>query len=248
MIIATPLLAAAWSAVYYFAYAVRSQALGPTVWRGPRDRNEVALTFDDGPSVQTVELLEVLKQHDLTATFFLIGENASKHPEIVRQLLLEGHEIGNHSLTHRIFLYCTGDRTLKELEKTQQIISAIAGFRPRIVRPPCGVRSPAFFRAANALGLRTIQWDVAGFDWKYRSPERIAEAVLSKVRPGSIILLHDGDSEGRQDRRPTVESIPLIADGLRRLGLSVVPLGEMLQKIEIVEQTSTTNSREVIDL
>lgn len=248
VIIATPLLAAIWSVVYYLAYAVRSQVLGTTVWRGPRDKNEVALTFDDGPGGQTVELLEVLKQQDVKATFFLIGERASKHPDVVRRIIVEGHEIGNHSLTHRIFLYCTGGTILTELEKTQQLISAIVGFRPRVVRPPCGVRSPAYFRAADALGLKTIQWDVAGFDWKYRSPEMIAEAVLSKVRPGSIILLHDGDSEGKQDRRPTVESIPLIADGLRRRGLTVVPLGDMLQRIEPVEHTSTTNSREVIDL
>jgi peptidoglycan/xylan/chitin deacetylase (PgdA/CDA1 family) len=94
------------------------------------------------------------------------------------------------------------------------------------------VRTPAYFRAARRLGLRTVQWDVAGFDWKRRSGRQISQAVLRKVRPGSIVLLHDGDSERKHDRRETVAALPLIVAGLKVRNLRIVPLSQLLGEEE----------------
>ena len=99
-----------------------------------------------------------------------------------------------------------------------------------LARPPCGVRTPAYFGATRATGLLTVQWDVAGFDWKRSSPSQIAHNVLRKVRPGSIILLHDGDSTGKQDRKNTVAALPLIIEGLKQRELEIVPLSQLLSE------------------
>ena len=97
-----------------------------------------------------------------------------------------------------------------------------------LARPPYGVRTPAYFGATRALGLHTVQWDVAGFDWKQLSPSQIAHNVLRKVRAGSIILLHDGDSSGKQDRKKTVAALPLIITGLKHRDLQIAPLSQLL--------------------
>jgi peptidoglycan/xylan/chitin deacetylase (PgdA/CDA1 family) len=120
------------------------------------------------------------------------------------------------------------------LERAQAVITETTGVRPKLARPPCGVRTPAYFAATRRLGLRTVQWDVAGFDWKQRrSAEDISRDVLRRAHAGSIILLHDGDSDGKADRRATVAALPLIIEGLRERGLSIVPLAELLEESEV---------------
>ena len=208
-------VAAGVALVYYATYGVRSQWLGRTVWRGRRDVPAVALTFDDGPSVDTEHILDVLAAHQICATFFMTGRHVEGLPQTARRVVAEGHEVGNHSYSHPIFLYRTPRETRQQLERTQAVITKTVGISPKLARPPCGVRTPAYFRAAEKLGLRTVQWDVAGFDWKTRSAKQIAYEVLRRVVPGSIILLHDGDSKGKQDRRETVVALPLIIEGLR---------------------------------
>jgi len=113
------------------------------------------------------------------------------------------------------------------------VITETTGVTPRLARPPCGVRTPAYFAATRSLRLRTVQWDVAGFDWKRRSAKQIADEVLHRVRAGSIILLHDGDSEGKRDRRETVAALPLVIDGLHARGLRIVPLTQLLGEKEV---------------
>lgn len=214
---------------YRATYSVRSQWLGPTVWRGRQDTPTVALTFDDGPSEDTERVLDVLQAYDVPATFFMIGREVERHPQTARRVVAEGHEVGNHSYSHPIFLYRTRTETARQLTLTQQTISSVTGVRPRLARPPCGVRTPGYFAAARRLGLRTVQWSVAGFDWKKRSARQVADAVLEDVRPGSIILLHDGDSQGKKDRRETVTALALIIEGLLARGLRVVPLALLLE-------------------
>lgn len=214
--------------VYYATYAVRSQWLGRTDWRGRRDSSAVALTFDDGPSADTERILDVLAQHNLRATFFMIGCHVEHLPQTARRVVADGHEIGNHSYSHPIYLYRSARETGQQLERTQAVLTNVTGVRPRLARPPCGVRTPAYFRTAQRLGLRTVQWDVAGFDWKKRTAKQIAGDVLRRAGAGSIILLHDGDSEGKEDRRETVAALPLIIEGLSTRGLHIVPLTKLL--------------------
>ena len=219
---------ALWAAVYYCAYAVRSQVWGRTVWRGRADSNAVALTFDDGPTLDTLDLLDILRREKIKATFFLIGKQVERYPEIARRIAADNHEIGNHSYSHPIYLFRSPSRTRLELQKTQNIIMQTTGVTPRFSRPPCGVRTPAYFAAARELGLETIQWSDTGFDWKDFSAAQIAQNVLKQIRSGSIILLHDGDSAGLRERRQTVEAVPLILQGLNARGLRIVSLAKFL--------------------
>ncbi|MDQ3907533.1 MAG: polysaccharide deacetylase family protein, partial [Acidobacteriota bacterium] len=229
---AVALGAGAWAAVYYATYAVRSQLLGETVWRGDAGRNAVALTFDDGPSQDTVAILDLLRERDLKATFFMIGEAVERLPRVARRVAEEGHELGNHSYSHPIYLFRSAAETARQLERAQVVIERATGVRPLLARPPCGVRTRAYFRAARRLGLRTVQWDSTGHDWTRAGARDIAARVLEEARAGSIILLHDGDSAGREDRRRTVESLPHIIDGLAARGLRVAPLAEVVGGFE----------------
>jgi peptidoglycan/xylan/chitin deacetylase (PgdA/CDA1 family) len=227
------LLAACAAFIYYATYGVRSQWLGRTDWRGRVDTGAVALTFDDGPSEDTERILEILAEHNLRATFFMIGRHVERFPQIARRIVAGGHEIGNHSYSHPIYLYRSPRETRRQVERAQAVIKETTGVQPKIARPPCGVRTPAYFAAARRLGLRTVQWDVAGFDWKRHSANMIARDVLRRVRAGSIILLHDGDSDGKCDRNATAAALPLIIEGLRERGLSIVPLAELLEEREV---------------
>jgi peptidoglycan/xylan/chitin deacetylase (PgdA/CDA1 family) len=231
---ATPLAAGACvlavgaSCAYYATYAVRSQWLGHADWRGREDTSSVALTFDDGPGEDTARVLDVLAAHGASATFFMVGRQAELNARAARRVVAEGHEVGNHSYTHPIYLYRSARETRRQLTLAQEAIEGATGVRPRFARPPCGVRSPAYFRAARALRLRTVQWSVAGFDWKHIGEREIARCVLKDARAGSIILLHDGDSEGKSDRSETVAALPHIFEGLKERGLKVAPLSKLL--------------------
>jgi peptidoglycan/xylan/chitin deacetylase (PgdA/CDA1 family) len=216
------------AAGYRAAYGVRSQWLGPTVWRGRTDLAAVGLTFDDGPAEDTEPLLEVLQQFDIRAAFFMLGRQVERYPHIARQIVDAGHEVGNHSYSHPVYLYCSTSRIRKELERTQAVIKDITGVDPVWSRPPCGVRSLGYFTAAAELGLSTVQWSVAGYDWKPRTPPAIAAAVARGMAPGAIVLLHDGDSAGQRDRRQTVAAVPAIVHDGKSRGLSFAPLSTLL--------------------
>lgn len=222
---------AIWAFVYYVFYAVRSQISGATIWCGSGENNSVALTFDDGPAPETLEILDLLRTENVKATFFLIGQNVEKYPEIARRIARENHEIGNHSYSHPIYLFCSARRTHGELERTQAIIKEATGVEPKFARPPCGVRSLAYFAAAKNLGLQTVQWSDTGYDWKKISAESIAENVLQFAQSGSIILLHDGDSAGKNARRATVEALPLILRKLREKKLCAAPLRDICRTL-----------------
>lgn len=227
-ILATGSAAMATASLYYATVAVRSQWLGPTYWRGCRDRNAVALTFDDGPSPDTERILDVLGAHEVRATFFMVGREVESFPGIAQRVVAEGHEVGNHSYSHPSYLFQSAAETQNQIRRAQSVIAETIGVRPLIARPPYGVRTLAYFRVTRDLGLQTVQWEVAGFDWRRITPRQIAENVLRKTRPGSIILLHDGDSEGKGSRKNTVEALPLIIEGLRDRDLQIAPLSQLL--------------------
>lgn len=214
--------------VHHATYGIRSQWLGPTVWRGPVDTGSVTLTFDDGPTEDTERILDTLAAADIRAAFFMIGRQVERHPHIARRVVTEGHEVGNHSYSHPIYLFRSARETARQLERTQAVIAATTGVRPHWSRPPCGVRTRAYFRATGALGLRTVQWTVSGYDWKPRPARHIAQDVVRGLSAGAIVLLHDGDSEGRRDRRETVAALPGIIAAAQARRLTVCPLAGLL--------------------
>jgi peptidoglycan-N-acetylglucosamine deacetylase len=175
---------------------------------GPRVRNVVALTFDDGPSEYTPGFLQVLREKHVPATFFEIGEEMSRYPATMRQVLREGDEIGNHTMRHTEF------PGYGEIAPATALAASITHFRPCLFRPPGGAVDSGVIDAAAEDGLRTITWDVDPADWSTPGAGAIYSRVVDAAQPGSIILMHDGGGP----RGETLAALPRIIDTLRARG------------------------------
>jgi peptidoglycan/xylan/chitin deacetylase (PgdA/CDA1 family) len=188
----------------------------------PHDPKAVALTFDDGPwPDNTAKVLGILAKARVKATFFLVGEQVRKHPEIVGEELRAGMTLGSHSYSHpQPFGALSGDAIAREID---QGVAALAdlGVKTPLFRPPGGAIPPVVVSAARAKGLRTVVWTVDPDDWKRgTTADQIVQRVLARAKPGAIVLLHDGGG----DRSATVEALPRIIDGLKARKLSFVTL------------------------
>lgn len=194
-------------------------------------RHAVALTFDDGPNpVYTREVLQVLRDYDARATFFVVGANVEKHPEVAREIARQGHELGNHSMTHRHALpFGLPHQIRRDYRQTQHVVWQATDLAPRLYRAPHGRMSPWMAWTLHREGARLIGWDVSPKDWEESPPEVIVRRVLDDVRPGSIILLHDGlDLDETAERRSTVHALPGLIEGLRDRGYLLMTVGELL--------------------
>jgi peptidoglycan/xylan/chitin deacetylase (PgdA/CDA1 family) len=202
-------IAAAGSAAF-MAWAVRgrsSQVFGSSVWRGPRERRALALTFDDGPSEDTPRILEILDRHGVPATFFQCGANVERLPAIARAVRAAGHEIGNHSHTHPLSCLHTPGFIAADLARAQQAIELHTGARPVWYRAPFGVRWFGMRAAQRRLGLKAVMWTAIGYDWKLKADE-IIERVMPGISPGAILCLHDGrELRVRPEIRETVGAL-----------------------------------------
>ena len=187
------------------------------------DQPYIAMTFDDGPSAEnTPRLLEMLKQRNIKATFFLIGQNAAANPDLVRRILAEGHEIGNHSWTHPQLSKLSDDRVTAEITKTQDAIKDASGFTPTLLRPPYGAITPRQREwIENQFGLNIILWSVDPFDWKRPGASVITQRILSQARPGAIILSHD-------IHKQTVDAMPATLDGLIAKGYKFATVSQLI--------------------
>ncbi len=199
--------------------SVRFHPSGPA-----RMEKAVALTFDDGPSPQyTPRILAALTKLRVRATFFVIGYLAEANPDLVRQELRLGMTVGNHSYNHPQvppFAQLPPQLLGDEIALGEQVLSRL-GAQPRLFRPPGGSTSPGLVRAAAALGQRVVLWSVDPADWRPgSSAKEITKGVLSAVRPGSIVILHDGGG----DRSATLTALPRIVRGIRHCGLQLVAL------------------------
>lgn len=218
---------------FYACTAPASQVLGPTLVSGPAAGNRIALTFDDGPAHPfTGQVLDILREARVPATFFVCGKNVERFPEIVRRMQAEKHTIGNHTYSHPALYFKTRGRIAEEIDRTQAAIEKAAGVRPRLFRPPYGGRWLGLFDVLEQRGMRVIQWSVASFDWeKKRGSDEIARMTLDQLRPGSVILLHDGReprAPGDVDAASTVAALPAILEGARKAGLEFVSVDEFL--------------------
>jgi len=203
----------------------------PVLTHGDRTRPMVALTFDDGPDPQvTPQVLDTLRRHRARATFFLIGASAAAHPALVRRIVAEGHEIGNHSHAHpRLINFFPTRRLQSEIERASLALRRLTGIAgPLRYRPPMGLKNPWLARVQRRLGLQVVSWSLHARDTGGRPPESIAARVLSRVRSGDIVLLHDGhDLPGRR-RENVVQALDLILEGLAARQLEPVPVGRLL--------------------
>lgn len=194
----------------------------------------VALTFDDGPyPPYTEQVLDVLKEFHVPATFFVIGENVKKHPELVSRIASEGHQLGNHTYHHIDLLKADRKVIVNEIDSTNQAITAAVGTAPHLVRPPHGFRDPVVLEVMAERSLKVVEWSVMSRDWTNPGVEVIVDRTVSKVKNGSIILLHDGDGIASQaSRAQTVEATRRIIQTLLAQGYKFVTVDEILAKME----------------
>jgi len=220
------------AAVGVLAYGLaspRATLLGPAVVEEPAGdaaARPLALTFDDGPSPYTGRVLDILRARGVKATFFLCGENAERYPELVRRIRAEGHEIGNHTYSHPYLYLMSRERIAAEIDRTQDVVEKITGRRPRLFRPPFGVRWFTLWPLLRQRGLTMVMWS----DWAHDADtdaDGIARGTLARLAPGAIILLHDGfetRAPAEVDRSATVRALPAIIAGARRAGYTFARL------------------------
>ncbi len=185
------------------------------------DNKYVALTFDDGPNPQTTpEVLNILKSKNIPATFYLLGSRVEQSPEIVQQIVEDGHELGNHSYNHPNLVTLSPEEVYDQVNKTQWLIYQATGHVPKSVRPPYG---SVDYRVAYDIGLPIAQWSIDSHDWSSKDPKKIEQTVVSNTFSGGIILLHDIHPE-------TVKALPGIIDQLKAQGYQFVTFSELMNE------------------
>jgi peptidoglycan/xylan/chitin deacetylase (PgdA/CDA1 family) len=219
--------AGALAAGSFLAWAVRgrsSAVFGPSLWRGDPARRVIALTFDDGPSESTPQLLEILARHKVLATFFQCGANVERLPSVAREVAAAGHTIGNHSHTHPLFCFRSPRFIEQDLRRAQEAIQSHTGVTPAWFRAPFGVRWFGMRRAQRRLSLTGVMWTAIGYDWK-RPAGAVVDRLAGRVSNGAILCLHDG----RELRvRP---DIGVTLDAVRRLVPMLLDRGYVFETI-----------------
>jgi peptidoglycan/xylan/chitin deacetylase (PgdA/CDA1 family) len=217
-------------------FIIRTASPGPTpdivtvVTHGNPDLPEVALTFDDGPSQYTPQVLAILRRYGVKATFFPIGGNVEQYPTYVQQELAAGNAVGNHTFTHPYLTTLSSEQIYQELNDTQNADASATGTRPSLFRPPYGDYNDDVLAAAHRLGLTVVTWSTAANDWDSPQPSAavISSRILDGAQNGAIFLLHEGGG----DRTNTVAALPAIISGLQARGLLLVTLPQMLAHLK----------------
>ncbi|SHF11829.1 polysaccharide deacetylase family sporulation protein PdaB [Thermoanaerobacter uzonensis DSM 18761] len=182
----------------------------------------VALTFDDGPIPEyTEKYVDILKSMEVKATFFVIGKNAQKHPDLLKYIFENGNEIGLHSYSHFNMSKMKPEQMVEELYKTQKIVVESTGIKPTLFRPPYGAFNKTLLEISDALGLHVVLWNVDPDDWRNPAVESVVNRVISHTKNGSVILMHEGKIN-------TLAALPLIIEKLKSEGYSFVTVSELL--------------------
>jgi peptidoglycan/xylan/chitin deacetylase (PgdA/CDA1 family) len=203
------------------AFHRNSPIFGRPITRLPsRDGRAVALTFDDGPNpAATPVILDALAERGVKATFFILGRHAERWPDLVQRVAAEGHGVANHGYFHRKLHFKSPSYVRRDLELGTEKIEAASGERPRFFRAPHGFRAPWVTAIARSLGQRTVGWSLGVWDTDLPGVEVIADRTVNGAKPGSILLLHDGDGyDPDGDRMQTARAVPLIVDRLLAQG------------------------------
>lgn len=194
------------------------------IYKVQTDRKAIALSFDAtwGTGL-TDELLEILRTHGVKTTFFLAGYWVEKHPDYVRKIAAEGHEIGNHSYAHPHLNSLEPGQIRHDLAKNHELLKSITGKDAFLFRPPYGEYSNKVIETAAALGYYTVQWSIDSLDWKNLSAEAMVERVLRLAQPGDIVLFHNAG-------KYTPETIRQLIPALKARGYVLVPVGELIYR------------------
>jgi len=218
--------AALWAAYAWSSYLIRPWS----VWRGRKAGRVAALTFDDGPDVlHTPKVLDILAREGVTATFFLIGRRAAAAPDLVRRIVSEGHDVGNHTWSHRSLWLCGPRETEREIVRGHEAIADAAGAAPRFFRAPWGMTNLAVFPVVRRLGTPCVFWTVQPEGQRPVAPDRQVRWVTDRMKPGAIVDLHDAEGlDGAPGRLLT--ALPPMIDGLRADGYELVTVSELLDE------------------
>lgn len=206
-----PLMAASHLPMWWGTLAPGSRMFGPVLTHLPITERQIWLTIDDGPSDDTVAVLDLLDAHRARATFFLVGERATARPDLVREIARRGHGIGNHSQTHpQARFWALGPQRMRaEIEGCQGALQAITGVAPRWFRAVVGHANPFVSTPLQDAGLARVGWDARGFDAVESDPARVVSRIERELSTGAILLIHEGASHGR-----SVETIALLLQRL----------------------------------
>ncbi len=208
----------------------RSTWIGENIRRLPPSsgaKNEIALTFDDGPDPDvTPRVLDLLDAHGHQASFYVVGERAAKYPRVIQEIVKRGHAVENHSHHHtNSFAFYGSARLHRELDAAQQAIAAAAGSLPRFFRAPMGFRTPFLDPVIARLGLRYTSWTRRGFDSTAKNPTPVLQRLVAGLRAGDILLLHDGSMlSARRERAIVLDVLPELLKKISAGGLRSVTL------------------------
>ncbi|MDQ0255126.1 peptidoglycan/xylan/chitin deacetylase (PgdA/CDA1 family) [Evansella vedderi] len=198
------------------------------IYSGNPSKKLVALTFDDGPEAHyTPQILDILKEKGVPATFFVMGKQVKKFPDMMRRIVEEGHGLANHTYTHPSLPTISTSEVIKEIRTTEQEIERTVGRRPDLFRPPFGAVTWSDERVIAELGFRTIMWTVDTLDWTGLPAENILEIVHRDITPGGIILQHNIEINPEL-LAGSVEALPMIIDDLRSKGYTFVTVQTLL--------------------
>lgn len=190
------LLVLFWSAFFITsAFTIHSGVYIKTICNGPAESRKIAITFDDGPDDNTPMILDILEKNGVKASFFLIGEKVERNKSVVLKMVNAKNTIGNHSCDHRSYFPIIGVKKIKEnIASAQELIKQATGTYPVYFRPPFGVTNPLIARALRSFNLIVIGWSVRSLDTINTDPEKVFARIVKRLKPGSIILLHDTSS------------------------------------------------------
>lgn len=202
----------------------------PVISRGSPLKPAVSLTFDDGPNPQsTPPLLDLLNRYHVPATFFVTGEQAKQHPQLIHKILSSGHSIGNHSHTHDDYImFRDSTRILWEIEMAQQVLQEL-GINVKVFRPPVGILTSRYTDALFQSGLKVITFSRRARDMGNRRIRQMAGKILKHVQAGDIILLHDIAPQKETDMARWLEEIESILIGTQQQGIHIVPLAQLTE-------------------
>jgi peptidoglycan/xylan/chitin deacetylase (PgdA/CDA1 family) len=224
-------VASAGAACAGMAWAVRgrsSQVFGESYWRGSGKRRSVALTFDDGPSESTPQILEILARHNVPATFFQCGANVERLPGVARGVQQAGHEIGNHSYSHPYLFLRSAAAIQNEILHAQEVIRDHTGAVPEFFRSPYGARWFGVAAAQRRLRLCGVMWTIIGYDWSLTA-DAVVKRIATRVSNGAILCLHDGrELQARPDVGATVDAVQLLVPVLLDQGYKLETVSRLL--------------------
>jgi len=198
------------------------------IYMGPSNKKVIALTFDDGPEdVYTPQILNILRDKNVKATFFVMGQQVRAYPDLMKQIHSEGHAIGNHTWNHPDIRTLTDSQLIQTVQSTSDEIEKVTGVKTNLFRPPYGAINDNQINTLNGLGYRSISWTIDSYDWSGANANVILSRVNVRAVPGGIVLLHNFKDQRKLDGM--IEALPIMIDNLRAQGYEFVTIPELLK-------------------